>query len=136
RRRFRPASRGTDRSRVERRAEPFDPLEDEESGADSAPSGGTPARSVTTRRGGFTGRRPGTVRRRRRRWSTRAVDCARSATRRSVASYRRTKAGASASSPAAASTARSTEVGTLTPPVTYKRQPAGPTTPGYRVPST
>ncbi|MCM0678748.1 hypothetical protein NCC78_29340, partial [Micromonospora phytophila] len=56
---------------------------------------------------------------------TRAVDCARSATSRSVASYRRTSAGARASRPAAARTARSTEVGTLTPPVTEFGATAG-----------
>lgn len=91
-----------------------------DSGADSAPPVAEPPFSlnVTEReRGGFIGRRPGTVRRRRRRWSTRAVDFARSATSRSVASYRRTRAGARASRPAAARTARSTEVGTRTPPV-------------------
>ena len=63
-------------------------------------------------RGGLMGREPGTVRRRRRRDSTRAVDVARSAATRSVASYRRVSAGARANSPAAARTARSTEVGT------------------------
>src|SRR4051794_32360467 len=76
---------------------------------------------TVTWRPGLIGRRPGTVRRRRRRCSTRAVDDARSAAWRSVASYRRTSAGARASRPAAARTARSTEVGTLTPPVSFGR---------------
>src|SRR5512139_1525357 len=77
-------------------------------------------------RGGLTGLRPGTLRLRRIRLRTRAVDSARSATSRSVASYRRTSAGARASSPAAVRTARSTEVGTLTPPVTLGRDQYGP----------
>ena len=52
------------------------------------------------------------------------MDCARSATSRSVASYRRTSAGARASSPAAARTARSTDVGTLPlPSPRFGRQP-------------
>jgi hypothetical protein len=86
-------------------------------------------RVTPVKRGGLMGRGPGTVRRRRRRVSTRAVDVARSAATRSVASYRRVSAGASASNPAAARTARSTEVGTLTPLVTPARLKAQPYAP-------
>ena len=88
-----------------------------------------PPRVTPMKRGGLMGRGPGTVRRRRRRVSTRAVDVARSAATRSVASYRRVSAGASASNPAAARTARSTEVGTLTPLVTPARLKAQPYAP-------
>jgi len=78
----------------------------------TAPDDGAPRTRRTSHEGGFTGRAPGTVRRRRRRGSTRAVDVARSTATRSVASYRRVSAGASARRPAAVRTARSTEVGT------------------------
>src|SRR6266700_5723361 len=86
-----------------------------ETGTTDTGTADTGEASAIIRRGGLTGRRPGTVRGRRRRSMTRAVLSARSAASRSVASYRRTSAGASASSPAAARTARSTEVGTRTP---------------------